>query len=252
MTGRGLPFELFIGLRYLRSKGRRGFVSLLTVIAMAGMALGVMALILVLGVMSGAEEEFMGKILGATAHVMVLDVAGKGIEDVERVVALVRRHPEVRVASPFVLQQAMLSTDQGATGVVIRGMDPAVGQAELRVRVRQGSLAALAGPEPGIALGRELARTLGASVGQTVTAVSPRGAVTAVGTIQWRSSRSGSTSTTRLWPTRRWPPPSSSPTWETASRASRCGSPMPTGRAGSRWTSARPSGSRSGHGTGWT
>ncbi len=183
MTGRGLPFELFIGLRYLRSKGRRGFVSLLTVIAMAGMALGVMALILVLGVMSGAEEEFMGKILGATAHVMVLDVAGKGIEDVERVVALVRRHPEVRVASPFVLQQAMLSTDQGATGVVIRGMDPAVGQAELGARVRHGSLAALAGPEPGIALGRELARTLGAYVGQTVTAVSPRGAVTAVGTI---------------------------------------------------------------------
>ncbi|HEV8673391.1 MAG TPA: lipoprotein-releasing ABC transporter permease subunit [Methylomirabilota bacterium] len=167
----------------MRSKGRRGFLSLLTLIAMAGMAVGVMALILVLGVMSGAEEEFMGKILGTTAHVMVMDAAGKGIEDVDDVLAKVRRHPQVRSASPFVLQQAMLSTDHGATGVVVRGIDPAVGETELGPRVKQGSLADLGGPEPGIALGRELARTLGAFVGQTVTAISPRGAVTAVGTI---------------------------------------------------------------------
>jgi lipoprotein-releasing system permease protein len=179
----GTPFELFIGLRYMRSKGRRGFLSLLTLIAMAGMALGVMALILVLGVMTGAEEEFMGKILGTTAHVMVLDTGSRGIEDVDHVLKVVRAHREVRVAAPFVLQQAMLSTDQGATGVVIRGIDPSMGQAELGPRVKQGSLADLTGPEPAIALGRELARTLGAFVGQTVTAISPRGAVTAVGTI---------------------------------------------------------------------
>ncbi len=183
MARKGLPFELFIGLRYMRSRGRRGFLSLLTLIAMAGMALGVMALILVLGVMSGAEEEFMGKILGTTAHVMVLDAAGKGIPDVDRVVALVRQHPQVRSASPFVVQQAMLSTSQGATGVVLRGIDPAVGQAEMGARIKHGSLADLRGPEPGLALGRELARTLGAFVGDTVTAISPRGAVTAVGTI---------------------------------------------------------------------
>jgi lipoprotein-releasing system permease protein len=183
MPGRGLPFELFIGLRYMRSKGRRGFLSLLTLIAMAGMALGVMALILVLGVMTGAEEEFMGKILGTTAHVLVLDGAGKGIEDVDRALETVRRNPEVRSATPFVVQQAMLSTPQGATGVVVRGIDPAVGEKELKARVRQGSLAALGDAVGGIALGRELARSLGAFVGDTVTAISPRGAVTAVGTI---------------------------------------------------------------------
>jgi len=183
---RGLPFELFIGLRYMRSKGRRGFVSLLTLIAMAGMALGVMALILVLGVMTGAEEEFMGKILGTTAHVMVQDAAGKGIPDVGQVLAIIRQHPEVRSAAPFVVQQAMLTTTQGATGVVLRGIDPEVGERELERRVKQGRLADLrpgAGPEPGIALGRELARALGVFVGDTVTAISPRGAVTAVGTI---------------------------------------------------------------------
>lgn len=183
MTGRGLPFELFVGLRYLRSKGRRGALSLLTLIAIAGMALGVMALIVVIGVMSGAEEELREKILGTTAHVLVLDAAGQGIQDVDGALEVIRRHREVRAAAPFVLQQVMLSHEGAATGVVLRGIDPEVGQAELSRRIKQGSLADLAGPEPGIVLGRELARNLGAFVGSTVMAISPRGAVTAVGTI---------------------------------------------------------------------
>jgi lipoprotein-releasing system permease protein len=181
--GRGLPFELFIGLRYLRAKGRRGFLSLLTLIAMAGMALGVMALIVVLAVMSGFEEELRGKILGTTAHVLVLDVAGRGVEGAERILPVIRAHPAVRAASPFVLQQVMLAHEGSATGVVLRGIDPATGRSELERRVRQGSLENLAGPEPGIALGRELARTLGVAVGDTLTAISPQGTVTAVGTI---------------------------------------------------------------------
>jgi lipoprotein-releasing system permease protein len=180
-----LPFELFVGLRYLRSKGGRGALSLLTLIAMAGMALGVMALIVVIGVMSGAEEELRGKILGTTAHVLVLDTVGQGVPDPEGVLKLIRENPDVRSAAPFVLQQVMLSHEQAATGVVLRGIDPEVGQAELQRRLKQGNLADLArsGPEPGIVIGRELARTLGAFVGTTVMAISPRGAVTAVGTI---------------------------------------------------------------------
>ena len=81
LKGRGLPFELLIGLRYLRSKGGRGFLSLLTVIAMAGMAIGVMALIVVLAVMSGFEDELRSKILGTTSHILVMDAGGRGIED---------------------------------------------------------------------------------------------------------------------------------------------------------------------------
>jgi lipoprotein-releasing system permease protein len=183
IPGRGLPFELFVGLRYLRSKGRRGALSLLTLIAMAGMALGVMALIVVIGVMSGAEEELRGKILGTTAHVLVLDTLGQGIQDPDAALRVVRQNPEVKAAAPFVVQQAMLSNEGAATGVVLRGIDPEVGQAELARRVKQGSLADLAGNEPGIVLGRELARNLGAFVGSSVMAISPKGAVTAVGTI---------------------------------------------------------------------
>jgi lipoprotein-releasing system permease protein len=182
-VARSLPFELLIGLRYLRSKGGRGFLSLLTLIAMAGMALGVMALIVVLAVMTGFEDELRSKILGTTAHILIQDAGGRGIEDPERVLRIVRANPEVRSAAPFVLQQLMLSHGQAATGVVLRGIDPETERRELERRVRQGSLADLAGPEPTVALGRELARSLGAFVGDTVTAISPRGAVTAVGTI---------------------------------------------------------------------
>jgi lipoprotein-releasing system permease protein len=180
---RGLPFELLIGLRYLRSKGGRGFLSLLTLIAMAGMAIGVMALIVVLAVMSGFEDELRSKILGTTSHILVMDVGGRGIENPARALEVIRTHPEVRSAAPFVLQQVMLSHGDAATGVVLRGIDPEAERRELQQRVKQGQLADLAAPDATIALGRELARTLGAFVGDTVIAISPRGAVTAVGTI---------------------------------------------------------------------
>jgi lipoprotein-releasing system permease protein len=181
--GGGMPFELLIGLRYLRSKGGRGFLSLLTVIAMAGMAIGVMALIVVLAVMTGFEDELRSKILGTTSHILVMDAGGRGIEDPARVLEIARGHRDVRSASPFVLQQVMLSHGDSASGAVLRGIDPEAERRELQRRVKQGSLGDLGGPEPSIALGRELARTLGAFVGDTVTAISPKGAVTAVGTI---------------------------------------------------------------------
>jgi lipoprotein-releasing system permease protein len=172
-----------VGLRYLRAKGGRGFVSLLTVIATAGMALGVMALIVVLAVMSGFEDELRSKILGTTAHVLVMDAAGRGVDDAERILPLIRENREVQAAGPYVLQQVLLTRDDAATGVVLRGIDPVVGRADLERRVKLGSLGDLFGGAPGLALGRELARSLGVVVGDTVTAVSPRGAQTAVGTI---------------------------------------------------------------------
>src|SRR5262245_62870704 len=96
--GRGLPFELLIGLRYLRAKGGRGFLSLLTLIAMAGMAIGVMALIVVLAVMSGFEDELRSKILGTTSHILVMDMSGRGIEDPTRALGVIRAHADVRSA----------------------------------------------------------------------------------------------------------------------------------------------------------
>src|SRR5262245_18309582 len=107
--GRGLPFELLIGLRYLRAKGGRGFLSLLPRIAMACMAIGVMDRIVVLAVMTGFEGELRSKILGTTSHILVMDLSGRGIADPARALEIVRGHPVVRSATPFVLQQVMLS-----------------------------------------------------------------------------------------------------------------------------------------------
>jgi lipoprotein-releasing system permease protein len=112
-----------------------------------------------------------------------MDAGGRGIEDPAHALGLIRAHPDVRSAAPFVLQQVMLSHGEAATGVVLRGIDPEAERRELQQRVKQGSLIDLAGPDAAIALGRELARTLGAFVGDTVVAISPRGAVTAIGTI---------------------------------------------------------------------
>ncbi len=96
---------------------------------------------------------------------------------------MIRARSDVQSAAPFVLQQVMLSHGEAATGVVLRGIDPEAERRELQQRVKQGNLADLAGPDATVALGRELARTLGAFIGDTVVAISPRGAVTAVGTI---------------------------------------------------------------------
>ena len=145
--------------------------------------ISVMALIVVLAVMSGFEDELRSKILGTTSHILVMDVSGRGIQDPAKAVEIIRADPEVRSAAPFVLQQVMLSHGESATGVVLRGIDPEAERRELQVRVKQGNLGDLAGPQPAIALGRELARTLGAFIGDEVVAISPRGAVTAVGTI---------------------------------------------------------------------
>jgi len=112
-----------------------------------------------------------------------MDVSGRGIADPAKALDVIRARSDVRSAAPFVLQQVMLSHGEAATGVVLRGIDPEAERRELQQRVKQGNLADLAGPDATVALGRELARTLGAFIGDTVIAISPRGAVTAVGTI---------------------------------------------------------------------
>ena len=256
-----VPFELFVGLRYLRSKGRRGALSLLTLIAMAGMALGVMALIVVIGVMSGAEEELRGKILGTTAHILVLDTAGQGIPDPDGVVKMIRQQPEVRTAAPFVLQQVMLAHEQAATGVVLRGIDAEVGQAELQRRLKQGSLddlrapsdvpgivdRARAVPEPGGHRGDDRDGDLPARRGHRGGHDPEDAAVPRRRDLRDRPLRVRLRA--RLHVDRRRPAvrrPRAG-----ASRASRCGSATRTGPAGWRSTSARASASRTGPATGW-
>src|SRR5512144_2897728 len=119
-----MPYELFIGLRYLKVKRKSAFISIITLISTAGVALGVMALIIVLAVMTGFEEDLKEKILGTNAHVVVLSSAG-GIGDYDQLMQRLKKIDGVVAATPFIYNQVMLSSGKNVSGVVLRGVDTA-------------------------------------------------------------------------------------------------------------------------------
>jgi lipoprotein-releasing system permease protein len=188
MRGRGLPFELFIGLKYLRARGQRSSLSLFVWIGIGGVFLGVSALIVVLATMTGFQDGIKDKIIAAQPHVLVVEGGGRGMVDGAAVAARLAPVPGVLSATPFVLQQALFTAQGGgATGGLLRGSDfasPMV-RASLQGALKAGSLDPLlaGGSEPALVLGRELARTLGVVPGDQVTVISPQGAMTAVGLV---------------------------------------------------------------------
>ncbi len=188
MPGRSLPFEVFLGLRYLRARGHRANLSLFVWIGIGGVFLGVSALIVVLAVMTGFQDGIREKIIAANPHILIMEAGGRGVADAGALAARVMPVKGVRSATPFVLQQALFTARAGgATGGLVRGVDldsPSV-RAALTSEIRLGSLEPLlrTGGEPGILLGRELARTLGVVPGDHLTVISPQGAMTAVGLV---------------------------------------------------------------------
>lgn len=178
--------DLFIALRYLRSRRKSRFISLITWISVGGIALGVAALLTVIAVMTGFEEDLRDKILSTNAHVVVLSHDPDGITDTAKVLAAVEGAPGVIGASPFILSQVMLTTPRGVSGVMFNGIDPRriARVATLPDEMVEGSVDALADRpavvdgdqlRPGILLGRELARTLGVYLQDDVSVVSPVG-----------------------------------------------------------------------------
>jgi len=119
-----LPYEIFVGLRYLRAKRRNRTISLNTVVSIAGITLGVAALIGTVGIMTGFKEDIQAKILGTTAHIIVQDRIKDSMSDYDPVTKQVATVPGVVAATPFVLKQVLLTTQTGVQGIVIRGIDP--------------------------------------------------------------------------------------------------------------------------------
>jgi lipoprotein-releasing system permease protein len=175
--------EWWIASRYLRSRRTSRFVSLITLIATAGVALGVMALVVVIGVMSGLQKDLREKILTANPHLRVLTYGeGLRLDDWQRVLARVRRVPGVVAAAPFVLSQGLLSSGHDyAEGVAVIGMEPdtgAVATTGLARAFTTGDLRFQAhspGVDGGVVLGRRLADRLSAYPGTVVTLISPAG-----------------------------------------------------------------------------
>jgi lipoprotein-releasing system permease protein len=188
MSGRGLPFELFLSLRYLRARGQRANLSLFVWIGVGGVFLGVSALIVVLAVMTGFQDGIKDRIIAANPHILLIDSGGRGVTGAPETASRVRTISGVRSATPFVVQQALFTGQgRGATGGLLRGVDlasPSV-RAELASEVKTGSLDPLlrTSGDPALLLGRELARTLGVVPGDHVTVISPQGAMTAVGLV---------------------------------------------------------------------
>ncbi len=183
---RGLPLELFLGLRYLSARGSRANLSLFVWIGVGGVFLGVAALIVVLAVMTGFQDGIRDRIISANPHLLVFQSGSAGLADPATVVARVTTVPGVRAATPFVLQQALFTSAGGdAHGGLVRGVDfeSRAVREDLRAQLRSGRLDAAEGQQGGILLGVELARTLGVVPGDSVTVISPKGAMTAVGMV---------------------------------------------------------------------
>jgi lipoprotein-releasing system permease protein len=176
------PAEIFIGLRYSISRRSNHFISFNSLISMAGIAVGVTALITVLSVMNGFEKELRQRILGVVSHVSVLHEPD-GLAEWQSVAERLRNYPHVQGAAPFIDRQAMLSQGGNVSGCQIRGIDPATEPqvSTLAEHMVNGRLAALKAGEFGIILGSELANKLGVRVGDNVMLVSPQTMITAVG-----------------------------------------------------------------------
>lgn len=179
-----LPFEYFVGLRYTRAKRRNHFISFVSSAAMAGIALGVAALIVVLSVMNGFQKELRARILGVAAHVLV-EGPEERLPAWEAVVQRVKGQAGVLAAAPYVNAQGLLSGERTVQGSVIRGVlpDREDAVADLGRRMVAGRLDALRPGEFGIVLGAELARDLGARLQDKVTVIAPQGQVTAAGVL---------------------------------------------------------------------
>jgi lipoprotein-releasing system permease protein len=176
------PYEVFVGLRYTRAKRRNHFISFISLISMLGIALGVAALITVLSVMNGFQQELRARILGVASHVQISG-PGNVLPAWRRVMVEALKNPEVVAAAPYVLGQGMLTSQPRVQGAIIRGIDPAAESkvAEIGNHMRAGKLENLRPGEFGIVLGAELARSLGVLPGDKVVLVAPQGQVTPAG-----------------------------------------------------------------------
>ncbi len=183
----GRSFEIFVGGRYLRARRFPWMISSVTFISISGVTLGVMALIIVIGVMTGFESDLRRKILGTNSHIVVVSQGGIALDEYRDLAQRIRETPEVTSASPFLMSQVMLSSPVGVNGVVLRGIDPEPGDhlATLEESMIEGSVSVLAQSRPDapspLLLGVELARNLGVFPGEEVRVISPFGSTTPTG-----------------------------------------------------------------------
>ncbi|MBF0227013.1 MAG: lipoprotein-releasing ABC transporter permease subunit [Desulfobacterales bacterium] len=185
-----MSFEYFIGKRYLRSKQKQAFISLINFLAIAGVTVGVMALIVVIAVMSGAEDFFKSSILGVEPHIVILKHGGN-FTNYKEVITQIKKVKEVESAEPLIYAQVMLRSSYGVSGSVLRGIDPESEGIIIKnsngTPVEKSIFLNQALPEqdapkiPGIIIGKGLAQALSAIEGEIIYLISPRGILSPIG-----------------------------------------------------------------------
>jgi lipoprotein-releasing system permease protein len=176
------PYEWMLSLRYLRARRKEGFISVIAGFSFLGIMLGVATLIIVMAVMNGFRQELLDKILGLNGHLLIQPLE-RPLTDWAAVADRVSKVPGVRLAAPIVEGQALASSPFNASGVLVRG----IREADLKKlgsiakNIQQGTLDGF-DQRDGIVIGIRLADQLSVRAGDNVTLVSPRGAVTPMGT----------------------------------------------------------------------
>ncbi len=186
-----MRFELFIAARYLRAKRRQAVIGVITAISVIGVAAGVASLIIALAITNGMRRDLQARLLGSTAHVDLMKVAGDGIRDWRPLVDRLRGLPHVTAAAPGLYGQVLISRGPRSGGAQIKGILPAEEKtvSDLLQQVHTGSVTPLEGIAPitaalpPIVLGSDLADTLGAMIGDTVLVTSPQGELTPLGVV---------------------------------------------------------------------
>lgn len=176
-------FEWLLAGRYLRTRRREGFVSVIAGFSFLGILLGVATLIIVMSVMNGFRKELLEKIVGVNGHIFATPI-DRPLDDYDSVALKLSKIPGVKLAIPLVEGQALASSQTGNNGVLVRG----VREVDIKAipfiggNIKAGTLDGFDSGTPGVAIGRRLANALGIQVGDTMTLVSPQGASTPFGT----------------------------------------------------------------------
>ncbi len=182
-----MSFEYFIGRRYLRARRKQAFISLITILSTAGIAVGVMALIVVIAVMSGFESDLKSRILGGQSHIVLMRHGGPFTE-YRKILKDVKKIDGVKSATPVIYTQVMLRASSRVSGAVLRGIDPESAGRVIKTldkvsfnNPKAGMGESTDNDVPGIVLGKELANNLGVSKGDTIYLISPRGMISPIG-----------------------------------------------------------------------
>ncbi|MBU4185626.1 MAG: lipoprotein-releasing ABC transporter permease subunit [Proteobacteria bacterium] len=185
-----MSFEFFIGSRYLRTKQKQTFISLITILSIAGVTVGVMALIVVIAVMAGFESDLRSRILGVESHIVIMRNSGP-FSDYRNILEHVENTDGVEAATPFINTQIMLRSSLSVSGAVLRGIDPDSADRVIK-NLDKVSLKNLKETDqrestsismPAIILGKQLAKNLGVMHGDPVYLISPKGMVSPIGHI---------------------------------------------------------------------